>query len=63
MTSRVYVIQNAIENAELMLEDSGKKKDIILDEGSDDGNGYELGYHQGRKDACRILLIGLREAH
>lgn len=59
-------IESAIENCELMLEES------IADEleleatgrlasprGSYLGYDHDYGYAQGRKDACRVILISL----
>lgn len=58
-------VDNAIENAELMIEES--IADILAIRGggqakkpSHYGIDYDEAYAQGRKDACRVILISLR---
>lgn len=58
-------IENAIENCEFMIEESIADR-IAISEGerpknrSFQGQDYDDGYAQGRKDACRVILLVLR---
>lgn len=57
-------VQNAIENAELMIEESVRDS-VAIEAGQSPakpsyrGEEYDAGYAQGRKDACRVILISL----
>lgn len=61
--------QNAIENCELMIDESIEDA-LELEAGrpakhrsSYNGPEYDAGYAQGRKDACRIILLSFGRQH
>lgn len=58
-------VANAIENCELMIEEGIADVLAIRDGGSaarpsHNGTDYDEAYAQGRKDACRVILLSLR---
>lgn len=50
-------IKNAIENAHLIIEQSIAVIRELDSPYPKRGEAYEYGYAQGRKDACRVLLL------
>lgn len=59
-------VEHAIEHAELMIEESIDDLRAIRNGGqakrpSHLGTDYDEAYAQGRKDACRVILLALRD--